>query len=85
MRTRMNTACNGQTGPIILPPQATTTSTGSGMTSFYDEVEIEDMEFDEENDLYFYPCPCGDRFQLSLVSIVSESSNHVLWCSCPIG
>ncbi|KXN67799.1 zf-CSL-domain-containing protein [Conidiobolus coronatus NRRL 28638] len=35
------------------------------MTSFYDEIEIEDMEFDEGNDLYFYPCPCGDRFEIT--------------------
>jgi diphthamide biosynthesis protein 3 len=38
------------------------------MTSFYDEIEIEDMEFDEGNDLYFYPCPCGDRFEITRVS-----------------
>lgn len=36
------------------------------MTSFYDEIEIEDMEFDEENELYHYPCPCGDRFEITL-------------------
>ncbi|KAK9767647.1 Diphthamide biosynthesis protein 3 [Basidiobolus ranarum] len=36
------------------------------MTSFYDEVEIEDMEFDEENEIYHYPCPCGDRFEITL-------------------
>ncbi|PVV01278.1 hypothetical protein BB560_004310, partial [Smittium megazygosporum] len=34
--------------------------------SFYDSVEIEDMEFDEDLGVYSYPCPCGDRFQISL-------------------
>ncbi|KAI8997146.1 diphthamide biosynthesis protein Dph3 [Pilobolus umbonatus] len=34
------------------------------MTSFYDEVEIEDMDFNEEEQLYTYPCPCGDRFEI---------------------
>ena len=34
------------------------------MTVFHDEIEIEDMEFDEENQLYHYPCPCGDRFEI---------------------
>ena len=29
---------------------------------FYDEVEIEDMEFDEKTQAYYFPCPCGDRF-----------------------
>ncbi|CAG8569843.1 10635_t:CDS:2 [Paraglomus brasilianum] len=36
------------------------------MTSFYDEVEIEDFEFDEDNQTYHYPCPCGDRFEITL-------------------
>jgi hypothetical protein len=27
------------------------------MTSFYDEIEIEDMDFDEEKQTYYYPCP----------------------------
>jgi diphthamide biosynthesis protein 3 len=60
------------------------------MASYYDEVEvrhskrvekkkltikqIEDMEFDEENLLFHSPCPCGDRFEISLVS-----SNLVLY------
>lgn len=36
--------------------------------------QIEDMEFDEENLLFHSPCPCGDRFEISLVS-----SNLVLF------
>ncbi|CAP39208.2 Protein CBR-DPH-3 [Caenorhabditis briggsae] len=27
------------------------------MSVFHDEVEIEDFEFDEEKDVYHYPCP----------------------------
>jgi len=34
-------------------------------TAFYDEIEIEDMEFNEETDTYYYPCPCGDKFQIT--------------------
>jgi diphthamide biosynthesis protein 3 len=34
--------------------------------SFYDEIEIEDMTYDETLQLYHYPCPCGDRFEISL-------------------
>lgn len=26
------------------------------------------MEYDEETDSYYYPCPCGDRFQISKVN-----------------
>ena len=35
------------------------------MVGYYDEVEIEDMTWDEEKGLYHYPCPCGDRFEIS--------------------
>jgi diphthamide biosynthesis protein 3 len=34
--------------------------------SIYDEVEIEDMTYDETLQLYHYPCPCGDRFEIAL-------------------
>jgi diphthamide biosynthesis protein 3 len=34
--------------------------------SFYDEIEIEDMTFDSTLQLYHFPCPCGDRFEISL-------------------
>ena len=33
---------------------------------FYDEVELEDMEYDPTLEIYHYPCPCGDRFEISL-------------------
>ncbi|GAB5590486.1 Diphthamide biosynthesis protein 3 [Umbelopsis nana] len=36
------------------------------MTSFYDEVEIEDMDFNEDDQIYTYPCPCGDKFEISV-------------------
>lgn len=38
------------------------------MSVFHDEIEIEDFEYDEEEEIYYYPCPCGDRFQISKVS-----------------
>jgi len=34
--------------------------------SVYDEVEIEDMEWVEELQTFFYPCPCGDKFEITL-------------------
>lgn len=37
------------------------------MSVFHDEIEIEDFEYDEEEEIYYYPCPCGDRFQVSKV------------------
>lgn len=35
------------------------------MSVYHDEIEIEDFEYDEETDIYHYPCPCGDRFEIS--------------------
>lgn len=32
-----------------------------------DEVEIEDMTWDETAQVYHYPCPCGDRFEITRV------------------
>lgn len=37
--------------------------------SFYDEIEIEDMTYDATLQLYHYPCPCGDRFEISLADL----------------
>jgi diphthamide biosynthesis protein 3 len=34
--------------------------------SIYEEVEIEDMTYDEEEMMYYYPCPCGDKFHITL-------------------
>ncbi|KAE8133376.1 Diphthamide biosynthesis protein 3 [Aspergillus pseudotamarii] len=34
--------------------------------SIYDEIEIEDMTFDPAVQLYHYPCPCGDRFEIAI-------------------
>lgn len=33
----------------------------------YDEVEIEDMSWNDKLQAYTYACPCGDIFQITLV------------------
>ena len=48
------------------------------MTTFHDEIEIEDMEYDEETETYYYPCPCGDRFQITKVSSESYYIYHIV-------
>jgi len=40
------------------------------MSIYHDEVEIEDMEYDDESEMYCYPCPCGDKFQISKVRTI---------------
>ncbi|CAD6574967.1 MAG: Diphthamide biosynthesis protein 3 [Cyphobasidiales sp. Tagirdzhanova-0007] len=39
------------------------------MVTYYDEVEIEDMTWDEQASVYHWPCPCGDRFEITRVNI----------------
>ncbi|KAI8969080.1 hypothetical protein BDF20DRAFT_792270, partial [Mycotypha africana] len=43
------------------------------MASFYDEIEIEDMDYNEEEDVYTYPCPCGDKFMISTDELIDGS------------
>ncbi|KAF2497624.1 zf-CSL-domain-containing protein [Lophium mytilinum] len=37
--------------------------------SFYDEIEIEDMTYDSALEIYHYPCPCGDRFEIAIADL----------------
>lgn len=47
--------------------------------AIYDEIEIEDMTFDEALQMYHYPCPCGDKFQIMLDDLREEEDIAV----CP--
>jgi diphthamide biosynthesis protein 3 len=47
--------------------------------SIYDEIEIEDMTFDETLQIYHYPCPCGDRFEIALADLQDKADIAV----CP--
>lgn len=38
--------------------------------NFYDEIEIEDMTYDATLQIYHYPCPCGDRFEIGLADLL---------------
>ncbi|KIX01334.1 diphthamide biosynthesis protein 3 [Rhinocladiella mackenziei CBS 650.93] len=35
----------------------------------YDEIEIEDMTYDSVLEIYHYPCPCGDRFEIAIADL----------------
>lgn len=41
------------------------------MASVYDEVEIEDMDWNEDLKTFFFPCPCGDKFYISLDDLLN--------------
>jgi diphthamide biosynthesis protein 3 len=51
--------------------------------SFYDEIEIEDMEWDKDLQIYHYPCPCGDRFEISLSEML-EGEDVAVCPSCSL-
>lgn len=62
-----------------------TAKSGGGTSTliFHDEVEIEDFEFDEEKQLYHFPCPCGDRFEITLQQL--EFGEDIATCpSCSL-
>ncbi|XP_034405241.1 DPH3 homolog [Cyclopterus lumpus] len=53
------------------------------MSVFHDEVEIEDFEYDEDSDTYYFPCPCGDKFAITKEEL--ESGEEVATCpSCSL-
>ncbi len=41
------------------------------MASIYDEVEIEDLAYNAATRVFSYPCPCGDKFQLSAADLLA--------------
>jgi diphthamide biosynthesis protein 3 len=53
--------------PIALPrhPTLDPPPNSFAMVSYYDELEIEDFAWDEAAKVFHYPCPCGDRFEIS--------------------
>jgi diphthamide biosynthesis protein 3 len=49
----------------------------------YELVDIEDMDFDEATGMFYFECPCGDRFQLGLDDI--EDGEDIAYCpSCTL-
>ncbi|KAL2160776.1 hypothetical protein VTH06DRAFT_973 [Thermothelomyces fergusii] len=51
--------------------------------SVYDEVEIEDMTYDETLQIYHYPCPCGDRFEIALCDL-ADGQDIAVCPSCSL-
>ncbi|KAG6885327.1 hypothetical protein C0993_003175 [Termitomyces sp. T159_Od127] len=49
------------------------------MGAYYDEIEIEDMTWDPVKGVYHYPCPCGDRFEISR----KQLANYEDIATCP--
>jgi hypothetical protein len=48
------------------------------MGEVYDEIEIEDMDWNEDDKKFYFACPCGDMFQISLASPILLTSQKDL-------
>lgn len=48
------------------------------MSVYHDEIEIEDFEYDEETESYYYPCPCGDRFVVTKLDLQVGSRKAIV-------
>lgn len=51
--------------------------------NIYDEIEIEDMTYDPVLEIYHYPCPCGDRFEISIADL-RDSEDIAVCPSCSL-
>uniref|UniRef100_A0A3Q3X2P0 DPH-type MB domain-containing protein n=1 Tax=Mola mola TaxID=94237 RepID=A0A3Q3X2P0_MOLML len=38
------------------------------MLVFHDEIEIDDLEYNEDTDTDYFRCPCGDEFAITEVN-----------------
>lgn len=47
-------------------PERSTDTMADEELNLYDEIEIEDCFYDETLQIYHHPCPCGDRFEISI-------------------
>lgn len=49
----------------------------------YDEIEIEDFTFDATTHLFQHPCPCGDKFAISIEDL--QDGEEIAICpSCSL-
>jgi len=47
--------------------------------NIYDEIEIDDMDFEADENTFYYPCPCGDKFRITLMQL----KEGVIIATCP--
>lgn len=49
----------------------------------YDSIEIEDMTYDPITQAFYYPCPCGDQFQVAFDDL-ADGENIATCPSCSL-
>ena len=40
------------------------------MANIYEEVKLTEMDFNEQEQIYYYNCPCGDLFTISMEELM---------------
>ena len=53
------------------------------MASFYDEVNLTDMVFQEDTEIFQHPCPCGDKFFITVEDLF-ENEDKAKCPSCSL-
>jgi diphthamide biosynthesis protein 3 len=54
------------------------------MSAIYDSVEIEDMTYDETTQMFHYPCPCGDRFEIYIGDLADGTTDIAQCPTCSL-
>lgn len=67
-RTMPSTTTTTAAASTTLNLTASSSSTAEEQ-DIYDEIEIEDMTYDSTLQIYHYPCPCGDRFEIAIADL----------------
>nr|KAK5441717.1 Diphthamide biosynthesis protein 3 [Exophiala xenobiotica] len=67
--TTITAAAASTTLNLTAASSSTAAATAAEDQDIYDEIEIEDMTYDSNLQIYHYPCPCGDRFEIAIADL----------------
>ena len=80
---RHESPCGGRAGSTTRSLSMAEADTGHDHDSHYEEVLLSDMDFDEEEGMYYWECPCGDMFEISQAEI--DEGQDIAHCpSCSL-
>ena len=69
----MSPSATERTAPSTLKSERSQPKVEEEDLDIYDEIELEDMTYDSHLRIYHYPCPCGDRFEISIDDMKNEA------------
>ncbi|KCZ81663.1 hypothetical protein H312_00841 [Anncaliia algerae PRA339] len=59
------------------------TTTDFEIYDYYKVIKITEFEYIQEDEVFIYPCPCGDNFEITLEDL--ENNEKIAYCpSCPL-